>query len=474
MPNPPAEAVRMLDATGGQLMLRHDLRLPLCSWLASSTPMSSRASAPLVPDSRGHASQQGLRRYEIASMYRQPRSSGPYALHMQADIDIVSPGTPDSRGAGQELDYVIADSEVICMTQAIIARLPEAPGSTMHIRLSHTTLLATVLCHIGADAEHAPVFLKEMNYFILSNSAGPARERAWPALCRTLRAHGLPKSVFGRCKPLALQGPENAASAVEWLASALTRPAAHSVTLQRAFDELRLLLCHLGTWGLPVDGPPHTSTASSSAGVASDVTTVITMDPFMLPPTSYHKGLSFQVFWRLPASVTGTERFEDRSLPSLVAHGGRYDALLKELWPTHVSSTSSPPMHGAGVTMNVDRLVDLSSLLRAARSGSAAHLQMLSASAVLVAARGGGGMLRERLSVLQLLWSADIAAETMHRNTASGQEQFEFLRQRGIRVLVLLQFEQFERNRSVMVCLQGLLHRKLPLLFFLCCCAQAA
>jgi translation initiation factor 2-alpha kinase 4 len=365
---------------------------------------------------------------------------------MQADIDIVSPSS--RADTSDTIDYVIADAEVVYMTHAIIARLPEAAGSTMHVRVSHTALLAATLRHVGVSTEHAPVFLRELNRLLLNNRPGPARERAWPALCRTLRAHGLPKAVFGRCKPLALQGPESAAAVVEWLAAVLTHPVARSAALQRAFDELRLLMEHLAAWGLPVNGHPNVSEAPFPA---SDVSTVFSLDPFMLPPTGYHKGLSFQVFWRLPQSVTGVDScFEDRAgFPSLVAHGGRYDALLKALWP---ALADVAPMRGTGVTMNVDRLVERSGMLRAARGGAAAgHSQLLSASAVLVAARGGGGMLRERLSVLPLLWSAGIAAETMYQSAVSAQEQFEYLRQRGIRVLVLLHSEQFERNRAVTV-----------------------
>ena len=433
-------------------MLRYDLRAPFCAWLnrgaAAAAALDDGTAGPVTAAS--HAAREGVRRCEIADVHRQPAGAGPRSVHRQADIDIAGPALPEGC-----LDYVVADAEVIHAAHAAVARLPDGARSALHVRVSHTALLAAALRHVGVDAQHTPAFLQEINRLLMQHATPAARERAWPAACRALRAQGLPKAAFGRCKPLVLQGPEHAAPALEWLAAAVPTPATKSPHVQRAFDECRLLLEHLSTWGFAVDAP--TEDASKASAAATDVTTSVSMDPFMLPPTAHHKGLTFQLFWRLPPAATSTSFATAATAPplALVAHGGRYDALLRALVPT-ANREDTPTLQGTGATLNVDRIADLASRLRAARTapagGAAAPARrLLSAADVLVAARGGGGMLRERMAVLRTLWDAGIAAETVQRSAPSSQDQYHYARLRGVRALVLLLPEQYERNQAVTV-----------------------
>ena len=113
----------------------------------------------------------------------------------------------------------------------------------------------------------------------------------------------------------------------------------------------------------------------------------------------------------------------------------------------------SPPLRATGATWNVDRLVSITARLRAARTAAVQGHPTQAAQAaaeVMVCARGGGGMLRERCTVLRRLRAAGVAAEVLPRATPSVQEQYAHVRARGARVLVMLGSE-FLTNDCVKV-----------------------
>ncbi len=79
---------------------------------------------------------------------------------------------------------------------------------------------------------------------------------------------------------------------------------------------------------------------------------------------------------------------------SVIAVGGRYDALMRALW-SPAAAALAPPPGAVGVTLNVERLVKLVSQQRLPQGadGGSARVQS-SAADVLVCSRGGSGLLK--------------------------------------------------------------------------------
>lgn len=76
----------------------------------------------------------------------------------------------------------------------------------------------------------------------------------------------------------------------------------------------------------------------------------------------------------------------------------------------------------------------------------------LSSAEVLVASRGGGGMLKERMAVVSQLWrSGNLPAETMQVLEPSAKQQYVYAHARGVKALVILEPQNFELKKMVKV-----------------------
>ena len=73
-----------------------------------------------------------------------------------------------------------------------------------------------------------------------------------------------------------------------------------------------------------------------------------------------------------------------------------------------------------------------------AGSGTTPELQ-LSNTDVLVCARGGGGLLRERMTLVSALWAKHIRAELLHAASPSLTEQYQYASAHGVKWLVTLE-----------------------------------
>jgi translation initiation factor 2-alpha kinase 4 len=135
--------------------------------------------------------------------------------------------------------------------------------------------------------------------------------------------------------------------------------------------------------------------------------------PLLAPSENYYSGLFFELH-APPRSGTAA---------AVLAAGGRYDALLSAAWPQ--GSDAGPP-GGVGVSFSLSRLSSLVS------APSASTLD------VLIAARGGGGLLRQRVELVAQLWAAGIRAETLPQTAPSLTEQYAYATARRARFLVIL------------------------------------
>ena len=87
---------------------------------------------------------------------------------------------------------------------------------------------------------------------------------------------------------------------------------------------------------------------------------------------------------------------------------------------------------------------------------------------VLVCARGGGGMLRERMALLSSLWAAGIKAETAPAAAPSMTAQYEHASARSIAWLVVLQPDTLSASDTVKVC-AGSCSLQIPLMIPIAC-----
>lgn len=79
---------------------------------------------------------------------------------------------------------------------------------------------------------------------------------------------------------------------------------------------------------------------------------------------------------------------------------------------------------------------------------------------VLVCARGGGGLLRERMALVSSLWAAGIRAELLPAAAPSSTAQYEHARAAGIGWMVTLQAATLSSSDTVVVRLCWLLTDK--------------
>lgn len=108
-------------------------------------------------------------------------------------------------------------------------------------------------------------------------------------------------------------------------------------------------------------------------------------------------------------------------------------------------------MQASGATIDLSTLTDFASKLELART-SALAARRLSTAEVLVASRGGGGMLKERMAVVSLLWRAgNLPAETMQVLEPSAKQQYLYAHARGVKALVILESPSFELKEAVKV-----------------------
>lgn len=70
---------------------------------------------------------------------------------------------------------------------------------------------------------------------------------------------------------------------------------------------------------------------------------------------------------------------------------------------------------------------------------------------VLVCAKGGGGLLKERMALAALLWEAGIRAELVHAAAPSQTAQYEYAGARNIHWLVTINAATFSTTDTVRV-----------------------
>jgi translation initiation factor 2-alpha kinase 4 len=175
----------------------------------------------------------------------------------------------------------------------------------------------------------------------------------------------------------------------------------------------------------------------------------VAVHPLLPPPEPYHCAAFFELTVRVapPGSGGGGGGGGGGAGGGggvCVAAGGRYDAWLAEAY----SGAHSVAPGGCGVSVAVRKAAALagSHARSIANIGGAA-----AATDVLVCARGGGGMLGERLALTAELWAAGVRAEVVAAAAPSPTEQFEHAAARGARYMVTIDSALLSASERVRV-----------------------
>ncbi|KAL6780346.1 hypothetical protein ACKKBF_B13520 [Auxenochlorella protothecoides x Auxenochlorella symbiontica] len=407
--------VRLLTSSGVLLAARHELRPAFADW-------ALRHAGVL---------QDGFARYEVARLQRAGAGRGPPRPAAVAEVDILGAAP---RGAGEAL---LPLAELAAMVSVALAALP-CPGA-FELRVGHRGLLALALKHVGAPPElHA----RAVQLLSTAAAASPlhtaARAARWPAIRAGLEGLGLAPDAAARCRQLLLLGSGEPEPALHWLRATLGHlapPGAPGTNIgaPAPLDDLAALLTALADCGVPGG--------------------CVVVDPLIPPHADYFTGPLLQ--WHLVAPGTGAA--------AMVGVAGRYDRLLRAAWARRAADPDvahpPPQLGGVGATLNVERLAAVAAadgagagaLPGGAGVASLPGLPRLSCAEALVASRGGGGMLRERLELLRALREAGVAAETLRAAAPSLTAQYEYAAARGIPTLLVLHGSSYGADNAVHV-----------------------
>ena len=446
----------LLSRSGALVTLRRDLRSSLVRQVTAEQATALRASCVGVTFRGGDARAAARAGGDVESGAAEkaagpspgPAPGGLPREHVQADFDIIAP-----RDAA---DASVLDAETIkCAWDALVER-----GIAPRVALGHRRLAGAAWSASGVDSRLRPRVAAALR------RAGDA-----PAAPAALRLGD--REVCDRVGELHAFGAEACATASDLADAAArltSRLAAKSnaddkaeTRAARALEHLCSVASHLEAMGVP----------------APQMRVV----PLLSPPETYHCSTYFEIFVPRPGPATGREG--DASLASphaVVAAGGRYDVWLAAAWRARGPGSSyafdgvsrravasgdylHAPPGGVGVSVAVRKAAALAERIRAERfrsrsgaesagflspglAGSShalssgpsvpAAVSAAAATDVVVCARGGGGLLSERLQLAAELWRAGLRAETPPSPCPSATEQFAHAAERGARFMVTL------------------------------------
>ncbi|CAI5949576.1 unnamed protein product [Closterium sp. NIES-65] len=449
-------AVRVVDAQGSLLSLRYDTRLTFARWVAATQTSS-------------------LKRFQFSSVFRRAPGRRPPHDYLQADFDIVG-GTP-----------VLADAEAIKVAVEVVEGSAAAWGA-VEVRLNHRDLLCAIWQWAGVTRPQVASVAQQL-LALLGGSppTAPSRKAAWPLVRRQLlQGVGLGEAVVDRLQAVEKRFSGPADDAMARLAGALppgmrSQGRCHQVCAHRG-AATRYALTGALPPGMRSQGRCHQVCAHRGAATRYALTGALppgplvaaalgelgellallrvwgihpactTIDALMAPSHHYFSKCFFQVHARHlpsqpshhqhqqqhplnPISTQRTTLPSDASLPGARSLSASPPSALAAPW------SSSPPLCVAVGGRYDALLLHLSSAAAAGRGavgymGSSTATQ--AAVDVLVCARGGAGLLSERMEVSARLWAAGIKAEYVSVRAPSLTEQYEHAHEHGIKWLVLL------------------------------------
>ncbi|KAK3204428.1 hypothetical protein Dsin_018474 [Dipteronia sinensis] len=330
-----------------------------------------------------------FKRYEISFVYRRAIGHSPPNRYLQGDFDIIG-------GAS-----ALTEAEVLKVTMDIVTCFFHAESCDIH--LNHGDLLDAIWSWVGIKPEHRQKVAELLSMMASLRPQSSERKLKWGVIRRQLLQElNLAEAVVNRLQTVGLRFCGAADQALPRLRGAL--PA--DKPTRKALDELSDLFSYLRIWRIE----KH-----------------VYIDALMPPTESYHRDLFFQIYL-MKENNTGS--LIDGAL---LAVGGRYDYLLHQMWDREYvgyAPRTNPP-GAVGVSLALETIIQHSPV-------DFKPIRNETSTSVLVCSRGGGGLLVERMELVDKLWEENIKAQFVPIPDPSLTEQYEYATEHDIKCLVII------------------------------------
>ena len=401
----------LLHPSGAMLAPRDELRRRFVSALAASEAAACGGGGAAPPKALNAARLSlPLRRFEFATVLR-PQPGAPLPIEVsQADFDVVGPSEAGGHhGSDSGGGAAAIDAEVIALAfEAAASCGLRAPLA----RLSHRELLSAAWRAAGVPPESRPRAADLLRTLHAPQRHGGAAtgddDSVWAALTRQLvDGLGLSSAAVATLRSIHAAGGEPRGALPRLRGILKASPGTRAASSLDCLAEIVSLLPHIGV--------PHGC---------------VLLSPLLAPSEAYFSGAFFTVS-ALPRSPPAPGAPAAAVSSSVFAAGGRYDSLLSSSFASSgcVALESAPP-GGCGASFSVTRIASLSSPPHGHPTPPRCD--------VLVAAKGGGGMLPQRLALVRSLRAVRVRCETLPSPAPPLTDQYSRAASSGARLLVLL------------------------------------
>lgn len=416
-----ASSVIAMTSHGDFIALRQELRSKFVEWALSR----------VIDGERSPSIQDGFKRYEISTIYRDSSHGFMPKSFMFADLDALIP-----LASTTGVNIPLGEAELISVVCNALNRIDSL--DRWELRISHSQLLHAVMIRLNLPKDIQEIVYRHLRVVAMSVSPSntQARSTKWNTVGQELTALGLARDIVLKIKEIFVQCSGDFQSILHklnvFIPQKKSKGTGQTVHQSHAwFDELKSLYSFLDSFGVP--------------------NTHIVLDPLLSPQEDYFSGILFEL--HLVDDMDGSS--------TLVAAGGRFDSLIRASWASQKVAfgnqhVGEPPCGGVGITINIDRL---------AVSGPANPSPSVSSADVLVCSKGSGATnnvatkiteralsrIHERVKILKMLRESGIRADMMSAIAPSMTEQFAYASERHIPYLVIIDVDDLQMSSTVKI-----------------------
>ncbi|KAJ5172990.1 histidine--tRNA ligase mitochondrial [Penicillium capsulatum] len=394
-----------LQDQGGEICsLRYDLTVPFARWLAMNPSVRN------------------IKRYHIAKVYRRDQpavSKGRMREFYQCDFDVAG-----------VYDPMVPDAEVMRIVSEVFEELGWNGRYT--IKINHRKILDGVFAVCGVPEEKLRP---------ISSAVDKLDKMPWADVRKEMvEEKGLDGAVADRIETYVMN--KGTRELLEKLLQDETLTA--NASAKAGLDDMALMMDYLEAFGVLDKISFDMSLARGLDYYTGVIYEVVTEGS--APPTQSDSPEAQKVQNSGKKDKAKNLEDEDRSNdPTLgvgsVAAGGRYDNLVGMFLP-------KAQIPCVGISFGVDRIFSITKA-RLEREQSAQKLRKSEVDVFVMAFGGKGftGLLKERMSVCEKLWSAGIKAELAYKVKPRPQQQFNAVEEGGIPFGVILGEEEMAAGK---------------------------
>ncbi|OWF52320.1 Eukaryotic translation initiation factor 2-alpha kinase 4 [Mizuhopecten yessoensis] len=287
---------------------------------------------------------------------------------------------------------LIPDAELLVLVQDVINEFPILQTRNYYVRMNHVSILHAILSYNGV-----PDDLKDETLRILT---GVKIESQNKSHIKALTNLGLSESMTSSVlSALEMEGPYKKVSSYLRIITKTKGPAA--TLAKQGIHEVEAVMGHAEAMGLKFP---------------------IVFSLGCIYNTQQYSGVIFQIVY--------DSKKKKRTIPDLIAAGGRYNGLVKK-FQSPLAMSATPTGHSAvGVSIAFEKIVTA--------VGENKEFHPPGPYDILVCTIGYNPMLKERMGVVKDLWAAGLRADILLDTLQSLEDIQEYCRTVGINYLVIL------------------------------------